>query len=313
MIQVHEPVTTDVEIKRRVREFYDSVGWTQVAEGVYQNARYEDLRPVSREYIHRCHLRVGRHLPAAGRLLLDAGSGPIQYPEYLEYSRGYRRRVCLDISHVALSEARQRIGEHGLFVVGDIADLPFRPGVFDGVVSLHAVHHLPAEEHRRGFAEFVRVLLPSGRGVVVYSWGKRALLTRLTSPLIDLAFSLQHQYRRWRQQGRPQAEIVVRLKSAQTAGSATEVSGTFTHKFDYAWVRANLSSLPGLEVRVWRSVSTAFLRAFIHQQFLGRLWLHILFQMEELAPRAFGRWGQYPMILFRGSSLNEAPAGERQA
>jgi SAM-dependent methyltransferase len=312
MILVHESVTTDLDIKQRVREFYDSVGWTQVAEGVYQNARYEDLRPVSREYIHGCHLRVGRHLPASGGLLLDAGSGPIQYPEYLEYSRGYRRRVCLDISQLALVEARARIGAHGLFVVGDIAHLPFRADVFDGAVSLHAVHHLPAEEHRRGFSEFVRVLRPSGRGVVVYSWGKRAPLTRLTGPLIDLSFWLQDKVRRWRGRGGAAAEGFEPKRTASAKDAALQAAGTFTHKFDYAWVRDNLASLPGLEVRVWRSVSTAFLRAFIYRQLLGRLWLRILFRLEELAPHAFGRWGQYPMILFRGSSSNDAPAGERQ-
>jgi hypothetical protein len=58
-----------VDVKRQVREFYDQVGWKEVGEGVYQNARYEDLRPVSREYIHRCHLRVTRHLKPDGYLL----------------------------------------------------------------------------------------------------------------------------------------------------------------------------------------------------------------------------------------------------
>ena len=67
-------------IKDQVREFYNQVGWQEVSEGLYQNARYEDLRPVAREYIHRCHLRVLRHLKSSGKYLLDAGSGPIQYP-----------------------------------------------------------------------------------------------------------------------------------------------------------------------------------------------------------------------------------------
>ena len=55
-------IMTDDNIKQQVREFYDQVGWQEVSEGLYQNARYEDLRPVSREYIHQCHLRVNRHL-----------------------------------------------------------------------------------------------------------------------------------------------------------------------------------------------------------------------------------------------------------
>ncbi|MEW6242318.1 MAG: hypothetical protein AB1564_16065, partial [Chloroflexota bacterium] len=103
--------------KQQVREFYDQVGWSQVGEGLYQNARYEDLRPVSREYIHKCHLRVNRHLAPRGDFLLDAGSGPVQWPEYLTYSEGYRFRVCADISITALREARTRLGARGLYVV----------------------------------------------------------------------------------------------------------------------------------------------------------------------------------------------------
>src|SRR5437868_11660891 len=71
--------------KQQVREFYDQIGWSQAADGLYQNARYEDLRPVSREYIHKCHMRVKRHLASEGDILLDAGSGPVQWPEYLTY------------------------------------------------------------------------------------------------------------------------------------------------------------------------------------------------------------------------------------
>ena len=150
-------------VKQEVREFYDQVGWQEVTQGVYQNAHYEDLRPVAREYIHRCHLRVARHLKPAGRFLLDAGSGPIQYPEYLDYSQGYQYRVCVDISIVALQEARKRIGEHGLFVVADVANLPFKPGVFEGVVSLHTIHHLPQEEQLQAYQELYRVLAPAAR------------------------------------------------------------------------------------------------------------------------------------------------------
>jgi hypothetical protein len=85
------------QVKQQVREFYDQVGWQKAAGDLYQNARYEDLRPVSAEYIRRCHLRVGRHLAQNGRFLLDAGSGPVQYAEYLTYSQGYRYRVCTDV------------------------------------------------------------------------------------------------------------------------------------------------------------------------------------------------------------------------
>ena len=287
-------MTTETEVKAQVRQFYDAVGWKQIGEGVYQNARYEDLRPVSREYIHHCHLRLGKYLPPTGRLLLDAGSGPIQYPEYLEYSRGFQRRVCLDISRLALVEARTRIGEHGLFVVGDIANLPFRAEVFDGLVSLHTVHHLPAEEHQHAFIEFYRVLGPGGKAAVVYSWGSRSPLMRLAAMPIALAFGAQRLYGRLRRGRRSETEFERSLAAAGPAGA----SSTFTYKHDYRWVTRNLGVLPGLEVRVWRTVSTSFLRAFIHRRLLGQAWLRWWHWCEERAPRLLGRLGQYPVILF---------------
>lgn len=284
----------DLDVKREVQAFYDSVGWTVVGDGLYQNARYEDLRPVSREYIHRCHLRVGRHLPAQGERLLDAGSGPVQYPEYLEYSRGFSRRVCLDISRRALTEARSRLGPHGVYVVGDLAHLPFRRRAFEGAVSLHTLHHLPAGEHARGLEELFRVLAPGGRAVVVYAWGDGGLLMRLMERPARLARWLLALRGRRPHGPRP----------APCAGASSPPSGTRTYKHDYAWAKHHLSSLPDSEIRVWRAVNTAFLRTFIHDRLHGRLWLRALYRMEEFAPRWMGRIGQYPMFVFSRPAEN---------
>jgi hypothetical protein len=289
-------LTEAAEIKNQVREFYNSVGWKQIGDGVYQNARYEDLRPVSRQYIHRCHLRVCEFLPKDGKYLLDAGSGPIQYPEYLEYSKSYSYRVCLDISFLALTEARERIGDRGLYVVADIARLPFAEGTFDGVVSLHTVHHLPADEHRSAFLGLQKVLKPKASAVVIYTWGEFSPLMRL--------FRIPIEWAEWLI-----GAVVQRRKRTDEISGSTDFSndeekklvnkpGTFTTKHDYDWVRKNLGSLPGFEIRVWRTVSSKFMRAFIHRKALGNLWLKVLFVVEELAPRYFGRIGQYPMILF---------------
>jgi SAM-dependent methyltransferase len=222
--------------------------------------------------------------------LLDVGSGPIQYPEYLEYSRGFSHRVCLDISRRALNEARARIGAHGRFVVGDLAYLPFRAGSFDGAVCLHTVHHLPGEQHRRAFEEIERSLAPAGQAVVVQSWGERSGFMRLARLPIGMAFGLIRAYRRVR--GLP-AEI-----DATESTASRQPSRTFTRAPDYGWVRSTLSRLAGLDVRVWRSVSTSFLRALIHRRLWGGAWLRLIYALEEAAPRFLGRHGQYAMILF---------------
>jgi SAM-dependent methyltransferase len=287
---------TDAVVKERVREFYDSIGWKEIGDGVYQNARYEDLRPVSREYIRRCHLRVLRHLNPDGKYLLDAGSGPIQYPEYLLYSEAYQYRVCMDISIRAVKEARQRIGNHGLFVVGDIANLPFAEGVFGGILSLHTIHHLPLNEHKRAYMDLYRVLKSGGRSVIISSWAGHSPFMRVMSPMIQLAFKVLKAYRRIR--GRQDRIALQNSELRPEAEALLRMQGTFTATHNYRWVRQELAVLPGLDVRVWRSVSSSFLRAFIHRRLLGNFLLRLLYAIEEAAPRLLGRIGQYPMILF---------------
>jgi SAM-dependent methyltransferase len=200
---------------------------------------------------------------------------------------------------LALKEARERLGERGLYVVADVAHLPFKRSIFEGIVSLHTIHHLPADEHKGAFFGLHEVLKPGGRCVIVYTWGEYSPLMRvLESPIDWMTRFIQWVGRRRRSheasiqpEGPPESEAIELVRTP----------GTFTYKHDYVWIKNNLIDLPGLDIRVWRTVSTKFLRAFIHRKMLGEFWLKILFRLEEIAPRFFGRIGQYPMILFRRS------------
>lgn len=286
----------NADTTREVREFYDSIGWQQVSEGLYQNARYEDLRPVSREYIHRCHMRVKRYLNQTGHLLLDAGSGPIQYPEYLTYSQDYRYRVCVDISIVALREARKRIVTHGLFVVADVARLPFKSGIFGGLTSLHTLHHLPLEDQKRAFLEMYRVLMQGCSAVVVNGWTESILMRRFQW----LVALLEKIGGRVSKKGIEQDEKLT-LKSSKQIKSDSLPTGTFVRKFDCAWLRAEIPEEFNLGIYVWRSVSVRFLRAIIHPVLGGKILLKLLSRLEEKFPRYFGEKGQYPLITFQKS------------
>ena len=173
--------------KNEVKDFYNQVGWQRISAELYQNAIYEDLRPVSREYIERCHLRVNRHIIKNGKYLLDAGSGPVQWPAYLTYSEGYRYRVCMDISLVALQEARSRLDKKGLYIVGDVSNLPFKSGVFGGTVSMHTLHHLSSEDQKRAYAEMYRTLAGKGKMVVVNGWHASSRLMQQWLWLVKIA------------------------------------------------------------------------------------------------------------------------------
>jgi len=309
-------MTEVTEVKEEVRQFYDEVGWQLVGADVYQNARYEDLRPVSRQYIHDCHLRVARHLSRRGRFLLDAGSGPVQYPEYLEYSRHYQQRVCADISITALKEARRRLGEHGLYVVADIANLPFKPDIFEGVVSLHTIHHLPEKDRLNAYTDLFRVLAPGCTAVVVNGWSSSRLM-KIFDPLVRMAYTIRHLLFRmsgkspyWIDEAedgpgevgvdkRPKSQPGNRRHPSRFARDRKGPKGTFTSKHDAAWVKSELGALMPVEVLVWRSVTVRWMRALIHPQLGGRFWLSLLYRLEERHPHYFGENGKYPLIVIR--------------
>ena len=266
--------------KQRVRDFYDEVGWLQDAEGLFQNARYEDLRPVSREYIRKCHLRVNLHIARTGYCLLDAGSGPVQWPEYLTYSEDYRYRVCADISMTALQAARGKLGDRGLYVVADLANLPFRSDAFDGVVSIHAIHHLPSGEHPQAYAELHRVLKPGRTAVAVNGW-YRPLLMRMAEPMIAVGRLLT---------GRS-------LKRKKDWDQEGPREGTFVQKMTPSRLRHELRGRMQYEIFAWRSLSPRFMQWFVRPGLGGEKLLSLVYWLEERFPHFFGENGQYPLIV----------------
>jgi ubiquinone/menaquinone biosynthesis C-methylase UbiE len=278
-----------VNIKQEVQDFYNRVGWQEISEGVYQNAIFEDLRPVARAYIHRCHLRVLRHLRQQGTFLLDAGSGPIQYPEYLEYSKDYRFRVCVDISILALQEARKRIGAKGLFVVADVARLPFKPNTFEGVVSLHTIHHLPLEDHLTAYEELYRVLRNGCSAVIVNGW-KNPPVERWAKALRRLKDKL-NPHKAAPQENNPQAAD---LPTPDQAGGKTFVS-----KYDAAWFKKVIGERLPYEIWVWRSVSVGIMRTWIKEGGFGRWLLDVIYRLEEMSPHFWGEKGVYPLIVIK--------------
>jgi SAM-dependent methyltransferase len=276
-----------MQSKQQVSEFYDTVGWQKVGADQYQNATYEDLRPVAQEYIERCHFRVNRHLAPSGRYLLDAGSGPVQYPAYLTYSKNYEYRVCLDISRVALQEARKRLGERGLYVVADVANLPFAADTFEGIVSLHTLHHLNLKDQQKAYRDLYRVLGKGCTAVIVNGWGDAPFMKR-TMWMVRIAERLAHHS--------DKKKLFDGARHAEKKDTP-QARGTFVEKSSAGWLHQSLRGAMSYRILVWRSVSVRWMRALIHPRLGGKFWLKFIFRMEELFPRFFGEKGQYPLVV----------------
>lgn len=91
--------------------------------------------------------------------VLEAGCGTGHFAQLLR-ERYQTHVVAMDLGWEGLEYARRF--DLPALVQGDIRALPFRDGVFDLLVSMDVVVHLPRGEEGVAFAEFGRVLRPGG-------------------------------------------------------------------------------------------------------------------------------------------------------
>ena len=227
--------------------------------------------------------------------MLDVASGPVQYAEYLTYSKNYRRRICMDISIQGLREARRKVGENGVYILGDITSLPLRTDSMDAVVSLHTIYHVPQDEQANAFEELYRVLKPQRGGVIVYTFNDPMLMWLGMLPF------------RWFNKARHSgpARFVKRLLGRHPAPVAQNTSKEgkaatrfYFHAHPLKWFTSKTWSFP-LEIVVWRSVNVRFLRTYVHPKRFGRFLLAMVYRFEEFFPRFTGRHGPYPMFVLK--------------
>ncbi len=268
--------------------FYDEFGWIEREEGVFNDAlAFEDMREVTAFYRRPCYRRVNRHL-TGGRYLLDCASGAVQIPDYVGYSKGFDKRLCVDLSFAGLLQARRRLGEHAVCILGDVTALPLRDGCADNFISLHTVYHVPAGEQSRAIAELYRALRPGGTGVIVYSWGSASAIYRLGEALRE---GLER--RGWMRRAAPRMGLETDL-------------GLYFHAHDYDWYRREIAARYDCRLRIWRSVDKRFMESFARTPLSARLVLWPLFMLEELLPWLFGRYGLIPMFVLRKPAVSPA-------
>lgn len=275
----------DQKPKQELRKFNDQIDWQKISVETYQNAQYEGLRPISHRYLPECHLRVKRYLKSAEKYLLDAGSNPFQYPEYLPYSKKYQYRVCLDISIIALKEVRERVrSNHCLFVVADLANLPFKDETFDEIVSLYTLLHLTISDYVPAYENLKHVLKENRTDVIVNGWSESMLMRWLNKPIHIMKKSF------------PTLPPFSKQVKKDTGDISNKPKGMSVDKYNVHGLLGLLGTNFPISMNLCRSVSVRFLRAMILQFLFDRIWLSILFRFEELFPTFFNEKGHYPLI-----------------
>ena len=252
-------------IEDQVRDFYERTGWqAESGETAYADAQlWEDLRPCAADYVSACRRKVLAFLPQSGERLLDAGSGPIQYPEYLEYSAGFERRVCVDLSPRALDEARSKLGDRGDYVQASLLELPFPDDHFDAAVSLHTIYHIDRDRQESAVRELVRVLKPGARAVIVYVNPDR---------------------------------LAARLMAVAGKRRSTDSRPIYFFAHPLSWWK-RFSGEAAVEIVPWRSLNANESRKLIPDNALGAQMFRAVLGFERAFPTAAAWSGCYPMIV----------------
>jgi len=275
--------------RENVRQFYDTFGWQKETDGRYRDgAMADDWRPVTAWYRRACNRRVQGMIAARGKLLLDAASGAVQLDDYVAFSAGYERRVCVDFSRRALLEARSRLPDKALCVQADVTALPFRDGAFDACVSLHTIYHVPPDDQGDAFGELHRTLRGGATGVVVYARDRRELHP-LPEWLASWLLGKERFARRLRPTGAPLAPPPL-----------------YFHPLPVSAIRDLLGrrAIPHT-LGTWRSISVALGRLVLPDNAAGRALLRALFWAESVFPRWFADRASYPLFVIRKRAMRE--------
>lgn len=181
------------KFKRMVQDYYDQIGWLIGKKGEYVDVeQFADTRTVVHNYYSKCGSRMRRYLKPKGKYILDVGSGPAKD----RFERGYSKRICVDLSFLALQEAQKHLGDKGLYLLADATNLPLQSDSLDAAVSLHAIYHIPADEQKTALEEMHRILKSHSSAIVVYSWSHNALLMNIFHFPINCVLALKKRLKR---------------------------------------------------------------------------------------------------------------------
>jgi ubiquinone/menaquinone biosynthesis C-methylase UbiE len=271
------------EAEKKVALFYNNKGWI-ARSGVTEDARrFEDLRQCAADYVSKCRLRVRRHIPASGECIIDMASGPIQYPEYLQYSSGFKKRYCVDLSADALSKAKELIGEHGEYLHGSFFDLNLNDDFFDCAISLHTIYHMDKHKQEEAVRKLIRIVKKGQPIIIIYS-NPNAFYSNPNSLLRKLV----------------KAYKMIRGFGRRSVADATPViqvePDLYFYRHELFWWQ-RFADVTNVKILPWRTFGTEMQKQIFPNNFIGKLMFKILFYIEDLFPRYFTKFGAYPMIV----------------
>lgn len=259
--------------KQSVESFYNKHGW-DVVEGNTNDALInENLTTVAKDYVSKVRRRIHKNL-GSGKALLDVGCGPIQYPEYLEYSTNFDLRVCVDLSKKALIQAEQKIGAKGIFIEGDYLDIATpKQAPFSGATLINVLYHVDKSKQELLVRRILSDLKPGAKLVIVYS-NPHTFSAVLTAFLVS----------------------VKRLanKLGVLNSQSSSANPIYFYRFPlFFWQK--FEDVAKLETKAWRTFSPALEKLFFRRYAGGRTFLRFFYWLENF--KIWTRFAEYTLVV----------------
>lgn len=278
--------------KKRVFDYYNEINYkVKDSFKIYEDSgKWVDYRGVSLEYIRNSFKKSANFFSPNGKYLLDIASGPIGLPEYMALGAGYEFRICVDISINALIQAKENIertGKNGVFICGDITNIPIKDDSCDTVLCQHTLYHIPKDDQATAVEEMYRVAKPGSKIVIIYSWFYHSWFMNISLNFIQIYRIFRHYLGKW----------YVKLLNSKPR--------LYFYAHSPRWFRRSFQFGNSIQFFCWRSTNKFFLRLYIHKWFFGERILKWLMKMEERHSNLLGVFGEYPAIVITKSNLIE--------
>lgn len=270
--------------KKRVFDYYNQVNYNlQDSLTVYgDSAKWVDYRGVSAEYMQHSFTKAALYYPHQGKYLLDIASGPIGFPEYIALSDGFEYRICVDISINALIGAKrnlEKIGKKGIYICGDITNIPIKENTCDVVLCQHTLYHIPRKEQATAVNEMYRVAKNNSKIVIIYCWFFHSWMMNISLNIVQIYRIVRHYA----------GKIYVRFSNRKP--------NLYFYAHSPRWFKKTFSFGKNIEFYSWRSTNKFFMDLFIHKKFGGKKILEKLQKIENKHTKFMSTFGEYAAIV----------------
>ena len=248
-----------------VFKFYNEGGWSERKKNTKDAELFEDLRVVAQDYVSYCRRKINNYIAKKGTHILDFASGPIQYKEYLKYSKNFKIRHCVDYSKEAINKAKIKLAQKGRYYCNDFVKINFKKNFFDTIISLHTIYHISKNKQAHVVKKLISISKKNSPIIIVYS-NPETIINKIKNILL--------------------------IKKEKNDDNLY----FYCHKNEW-WNQ--FSHLADVKLYPWRSFASQHQKLLFPNNFIGRFMFKILITLEKKFPIFFTKYFQYLIIVLK--------------